>query len=751
MKQADIDSFVRGEAQYVDDIPMPSNLLHSVVFSSPIAHGKILKLDTKEAEKIPGVHAVFSAKDVPGANSVGPIIHDEPLFCSDEVRYIGDPIALIVADTEEIAHKALKHIKCEIIELPPVFDPREAYAKNLITGSPEIYVLGDPETLWEKCDVFVEGRVEIGGQEHFYFETQRAVSVPTDNGGLKIFSSTQSTSHVQSIVARILGIPMNKIEVDVVRIGGGFGGKESQAAKWAAMTALSALKLKVPVKLVLSRDEDMKMSGKRHAYSSDYKMGLSQEGKILAYEVFHYQNAGAYSDISLPVLHKGTTHSTSSYYVPNVKVTGVSCLTNNTSSTAFRGFGAPQAAIVIETALLKASEKLGLPKHELQKKNLLSEDDEILYGTKIQNCLTHECFDEALQKYNFSKIKEEADEWNKMHANDKKGVAIYPLCFGVSFDGSTFLDQASATVHIYTDGSVSVSTAAIEMGQGVNTKIREIVARTLSIDSSRIKIESTNTTRIANTSATAASSGSDLNGNAAILACNNILERLKIFVSGQVGCGPEEIEIREEMIYARGKKTDWDWNRLIINTYMNKIGLSAHAFYTTPEIFADPKTKKGKLYAYYVFGTAISEVTLDCIRGTYSVDSIKIIHDVGKSLATEIDMGQVEGAVVQGVGWLTSEEIVYGKDGKILTGNLGGYKIPDIYSAPEVITAFYDKSENRFGPFNSKAIGEPPLLYGIGAYFAILDAVKAYNPQPIGSFDAPLTPEKIFLLLHNKE
>jgi xanthine dehydrogenase large subunit len=750
MKHVDIDSYVKGEAQYIDDILMPENLLHCAIFPSSVAHGKIVMLNTKEAENYPGVRAVFSAKDIPGENQIGLVIHDEPLLVSEEVKHIGDPIALVVAESAEIARKAVKLITCEITNLPPVFDPREAYEKNLISGSPEIYEMGNVEKTWEHCDTVVEGRIDIGGQEHFYFETQRAVSLPTDNGGLKIFSSSQSTSHVQSIVARTLGIPMNKIEVDVTRIGGGFGGKESQAAKWAGMTALASFKLKVPIKLVLTRNEDMEMSGKRHAYSCDYKMGLSKDGKILAFEVFHYQNAGAYSDISLPVLHKGVAHATASYFVPNVKVTGACCLTNITSATAFRGFGSPQASIAIETALSKASEKLSIPMHELQKINLLSDGDELLHGTKMRNCIANEIFDATAKKYDFPKILNETEEWNASHKNKKKGVAVYPLCFGVSFDGSTFLDQASATVHIYTDGSVSVSTAAIEMGQGVNTKLREVVAKTLSINSSRVKIESTNTTRIANTSATAASSGADLNGNASILACNNILERLKLFASKNFSCKPEEIEIKDELVYASGKKTDWDWNRLIISTYMNKIGLSAHAFYTTPEIFADPKYKKGNLYAYYVFGTAISEVTVDCLRGTYSVDSIKIIHDVGKSLAKEIDLGQVEGAVVQGVGWLTSEEIIYRKDGKNLTGNLGGYKIPDIYSAPEITAEFYADSENRFGPFNSTAIGEPPLLYAIGTYFAIQNAIKAFNPETKANFNAPLTPEKVLLALYDK-
>ncbi len=749
MKHVDIDSMVRGEAQYIDDIPMPSNMLHSAVFSSPVAHGKLIKLNTEEAEKFPGVRAVFSAKDIPGENQIGAIIRDEPLFVHDEVKYVGDPIAMIVAETEEIARKALKLIKCEITELPPVFDPREAYAKNLISGGPEIYSIGDTEKMWEKCDVVLEGKVDVGGQEHFYFETQRAISVPTDNGGLKIFSSTQSTYNVQNGASQILQIPMNKIEVDVTRLGGGFGGKEVQATRWATMTALAAFKLKIPVKLVLSRDEDMKMSGKRHAYSSDYKMGLSKEGKILAYEITQYQNSGAYSDLSLAVLHFGAVHSNSSYFIPNVKITATSCLTNLSSATAFRGFGAPQSSVMIETALLKASEKLNIPMHELQKKNLLSEGDELPYGAKIENCLAHECFEKAMTNYDFPKIINNIKEWNESHPHKKKGFAVYPLCYGIMFGASTFLDQASSTVHIYTDGSISVSTGAIEMGQGVNTKIREIVTRMFSVNSSRVKVESTNTTRIANASPTAASSGSDLNGNAAILACKNILERLKLFVSAQINCKPDEIEIKNEVVYAKGEKTEWNWNRLILETYMNKIGLSAHAFYKTPEIFSDPITKRGKLFPYHSFGTAISEVTVDCLRGNYSIDSVKIIQDVGQSIATEIDLGQVEGAVVQGIGWLTSEEIVHGKDGKILTGNLGGYKIPDIYSAPEVITEFYAGSENRFGPLSSKAIGEPPLLYGISVYFAILNAIKAYNPEMKGTIDAPLTPEKVFLLLHN--
>lgn len=746
----DIDSFVRGEAQYIDDIPMPENMLHAAVYSSPVARGSIVKLDALAAERYPGVRAVFTAKDIPGKNEIGSIIHDEPLFVSNEVRYVGDPIALVVADTAEIARSAAKLINCEITELPAVFDPREAYAKNLISGAPEIYEMGDTKNAWVKCATVLEGRIDTGGQEHFYFETQRAVTVPTPDGGVKIYPSTQSTSHVQNVVSRVLGVAMNKVEVDVVRIGGGFGGKEAQAAKWAAMSALAAFKLNVPVKLILTRNEDVRMSGKRHGYSFDYKIGLSKEGKILAYEVFHYQNAGAYSDISLAVLHKGIAHSTSAYYVPNVKVTGASCLTNISPSTAFRGFGSPQASIAMETAIFNASKKIGTPYHELQKKNLVSEGDELFHGIKMKNCLSRECVDEAEKKYDLVKILKETDTWNKEHLYDKKGVAVYPLCFGVSFDGSTFLDQASATVHIYTDGSVSVSTAAIEMGQGVNTKIREIVARTLSIRSSFIKVESTNTTRIANTSATAASSGSDLNGNAAIIACDNILERLRFFAAGKFSCKPEEVEIKDETVFVSGKKTDWGWNRLIIETYMNKISLSAHAFYTTPGIFADPKTKKGNLYAYYVFGAAIAEATVDCLRGTYSIDSLKIIHDVGKSLATEIDLGQVEGAVAQGIGWLTSEELVYGKNGKLLTENLDNYKIPDIYSVPEITTEFYEGSENRFGPFNSKAIGEPPLLYAIGAYFAIQNAIKAFNPETKFTFSTPMTPEKVLLALYDK-
>ena len=656
-----------------------------------------------------------------------------------------------MADSLEIAKKAATKIEIEYKELPAVFDPREAYENSKLIMPPRIFSFGNVDVAWDKCDVVFEGKVESGGQEHLYLETQGSVAIPEEGGKIKLISATQSPTTVQRIAARVLGVEMNDIEVDVLRLGGAFGGKEDQATHWAVMSALAAHKLGKHVKLVLNRMDDIRMTGKRHPYSSDYKIGLTSEGNILAFEATYFQNAGAFADLSPAILDRTLFHATNSYYIPNVKTTGISCKTNLPPNTAFRGFGGPQGKFVIEAAIYKAAEKIGIDACEIQRKNLLKNGDTFYYGQAVENSHAERCWIKAEEKYDVKQLKRDVEYFNRNNYQFKKGIALMSICFGISFT-NTLLNQASALVHVYTDGSIGVSTAAVEMGQGVNEKIKIAVSKTFSVSKNRIRIETTNTTRVANTSATAASSGADLNGNAAILASKNILDRLLKFAAEELkSADKSDLELKDETIFNKGKKTNLVWNDLINLAYKKRVSLSSHASYATPDIHFDRETNKGRPFAYHVYGTGITTVTLDCLRGIYTIDSVKVVHDFGKSLDPVIDIGQAEGGIAQGIGWLSLEEVIHSIKGKLLSNSLSTYKIPDIYAAPkEIEVHFLEDSENQYGPFNSKAIGEPPLMYGIGAYFAILNAMKAFRPEKEFEINAPITPEKVLLNLYSK-
>jgi len=747
MKNIDTFLHVKGESQFTDDLIVPEGTLHAAAFSSPIAHGKITYFNLEAAKQIEGIYAILTADDIPGDNQIGVIIPDEPLLATEEVHYIGQPIAIVIAKNADIARAAIRVIAIEFEQRPTIFDAREAYAKGQLIGSPRTLSLGHIQTAWQNCDVIVEGTVESGGQEHIYLETQSVFAYPTENAGLKVISSTQSPNDVQRTIAGILNLPMHKIEVDVLRLGGGFGGKENQATPWAVMTALAAFKLKKPIKLVLHRDEDMCMTGKRHPYSSDFKIGLTHDGQILAYEVTFYQNAGATADLSPAILGRSLFHATNSYFIPHVKATGYICRTNLPPNTAFRGFGSPQAVFVIESAIFKAAEQIGVAPSVIQKKNLLKTGDEFSYGMKVENSQAIRCWEKA--EHEIETKEQEIQNFNQSHPLHKKGIAFIPICFGVSFNSALFMNQANAIIHIYTDGSISVSTGAIEMGQGVNMKIRQVVANIFSIPLNRVNIESSNTKRIANMSPTSASLAADLNGNATKLACLKLLDRLKAYAAKKLKIDSiAELQLKDEVLYLKGKPTDLTWQQLIGEMYLNRISLTAHAHYRIPNLYFDDAKEKGHPIAYHVFGTAMVEATLDCLRGTYRIDTVKVVHDFGKSLNPLIDKGQVEGAVVQGIGWMTIEELMYADNGWLLTNTLANYTIPDIRFAPDIQVDFLENSENPLGIFNSKAIGEPPFLYGIGAYFAILQAMKAFRPTLVGQFSAPLTSEKVLLSLY---
>jgi xanthine dehydrogenase large subunit len=749
MKNIDSYTHVRGESVYLDDIPLTKGTLYAAAFDSPIAHGKIKTLDTKQAAALPGVVRIFTANDIPGKNQIGGIIADEELLASTHVHFCGMPVALVVAESEEIARAAVKLIKIEIDPLHIITDPREAQAKGELIIPPRTFQIGDTTTAWSQCEYIFEGSTETNGQEHLYIETQGAYALPLENGAIRIYSSTQGPTAVQRTTARVLGISMNQVEVDTTRLGGGFGGKEDQATTWGVMCALATWHLKRPVKYSLHRMEDMRMTGKRHPYSSDFKIGLSKELKIMAYEAAFYQNAGAAADLSPAVMERTLFHCTNSYFVPNVKATAYSCRTHLPPNTAFRGFGGPQGMFVIEAAIAKAADALHIHASEIQQKNLLKDGDEFPFGQKAES-EAGACWNKAIDLYNIDSLRKEVEDFNKGNLIYKKGLALMPICFGISFT-KTLMNQARSLVHVYTDGSVAVSTGAVEMGQGVNTKILQVAAQVFSIDPGKVKINSTNTWRIANTSPTAASAAADLNGKATEIACTAILLRLKQLAAEELNVPVNSIEIKEGMVSINGEKTELSWDKLAFTAHAKRINLSEHAHYTPPGLHYDLAREKGHPFAYHVYGTAILTVTIDCLRGIYEFDSVKVVHDAGNSMNRIVDLGQCEGGIVQGIGWMTMEEIVYDKDGKLRSNALSTYKVPDIYSVPkEIDIHFLDTKRENLAVFQSKAVGEPPLMYGIGAYFALRNAIKAFNPAADLPYDAPMTPEKLLMGLYSK-
>jgi xanthine dehydrogenase large subunit len=746
MSNHEIGPHTRGESLFVGDHPDPPGLLHATVLASPISHGRIIRLDTTPAAAIEGVACVLTAADVPGENQIGGIVQDEPLLAEGEVHFAGQPIVAVVADSPRSARRAAAAIEVEFEELAGVYDPRRAAAAGSLIVPSRTFSLGDVDDSWSSCDVIVEGRAESGGQEHLYLETQGALVLPQEGNRLRILSSTQAPTAVQRITARVLGLSMNDIEVDVARLGGAFGGKEDQATPWAAIAAMAALHLRRPVRIQLSRIEDMRVTGKRHPYSSDFKIGLDSEGTILAYEATYYQNAGAAADLSPAILERSLFHSTGSYFVPNVRVTALSCKTNLPPFTAFRGFGAPQAMFVMEAAITRAAEVMGIDRVDIQRRNLLAEGDTFPYGMKAQQGNARRSFAETERRFDVAGLRKEVDDFNRDHRLAKRGLAMMPVCFGISFT-STFLNQAASLVHVYTDGSVSVSTGAVEMGQGVNAKILNVAAHTLGVDAGRITVETTNTLRVANTSPTAASSGADMNGRAAEIACRSIVDRLRGLAAETLGVDVERVGISAETVMVDGKATEVGWNRLVSDAYFKRVSLSAQAHYATPKIHFDRETEKGEPFAYHVYGSAVIETTVDCLRGTYTVDRVGIIHDAGRSLNPLVDMGQLEGGLVQGIGWMTMEELLFA-DGRNLTDTLSTYKIPDILCTPEIDGHFLEDADNPNAVMHSKAIGEPPLMYGIGAYFALLDALRAFRPDREAFFHAPMTPERVLMFLH---
>ncbi len=749
MKNKDSFGHVRGTSIFVDDVATKQGTLHAVVFDASVAHGKITKVDYSKAELLNDVIKIITYKDIPGINQIGGILPDEPLFAENEVHFNGQPIALIVAKTLAAAKKAKHLINISFKELPVITTAKEAYDKGHFINAARTFNLGDTSKNFKNCTHVFEGKTFSNGQEHLYLETQGAYAYPLENGTIKILSSTQGPTAVQKIAAQVLGVSMHTIEVEVNRLGGGFGGKEDQATPWAVMAALAAQLLHKPVKLILERHDDLRMTGKRHPYESYYKIGLDKDLKIKAFEVKFLQNSGAAADLSPAIAERTLFHATNSYFIPNVKTTVHSCKTNLPPNTAFRGFGGPQGMFVIEAAIANAANKLNIAAHSIQEANLLQENDSFSYGQIAKQVNIGKTWKQVKSAYNFEEKVKEVKNFNNENTLFKKGISLMPITFGISFT-NTMMNHARALVHVYQDGSVGVSTGAVEMGQGVNTKMLQVAAMCFGIDPSKVKIETTNTTRVANTSPTAASATADLNGKAVQMACNSIKERLLKVASKQLNSLAKNLTLKDGFVFEGNEQSPISWQKIVQAAFVQRVNLSENAHYATPKIHFDKSIEKGHPFAYHVYGTALTEVTLDCLRGTYEIDAVNIVHDFGKSMNKDIDLGQIEGGLVQGIGWMTMEEISYAKNGRLESSTLSTYKVPDIFSVPKKInTIALETNGSDLAILKSKAVGEPPLMYGIGTYFALENAIKAFNSNYKMKFHAPMTPEKALMGLYS--
>lgn len=743
---------VKGSTVYIDDLPEAKTLLHAVPLLSPSAHGRFTGLDVSEALKLHPSVIVLTAHDVPGKNELGMIMDDEPLLAEHEWHYQGEVLALVLAESRSIARKAVSKISITgIEELPAVTDPREAYAQGKVILSPRVQKSGDTQEAFQSCDIVIDGRVDSGGQEHVYLETQGAIAYPADSGGVRIISGTQSPSLVQLAVARILGLPMHLVEIETPRLGGAFGGKEEQANAWSALAALGVAVTGRPVKLYLNRRDDMLATGKRHPYSSDFTIGLMKDGTIKAFEAVYYQNSGAATDLSPAIIPRTLFHACGAYRIPNVKVTGIMCRTNLVPFTAFRGFGGPQAFFVIESAIEAAARTLGMDPMELRRKNILRTHDHTHYGMVLEHAHTEETIQRCMKLAGWQELRASIAAFNKENRRFKKGAASIPVCFGISFT-KLMMNQGGALVHVYHDGSVSVSTGAVEMGQGVYRKIALLVARCLGIPEHRIKVETTRTTTVANTQPTAASTGTDINGAAACLAAEQIKERLLIFSAELLHTIKTELDFMDGRLrYVKpsdkaGQDTGYSFDDIVKKAYESRIDLSAHAFYATPDLYYDMQKEYGKPFAYHVYGCAIVTATVDTLKATYKFDKAWIVHDLAHSIAPDVDRGQIEGAFAQGLGWSSLEELVFNADGRLLANTLSTYKVPDEHFMPEMTVEILD-TPNPYAIANSKAVGEPPLMYGIAGYFAVQDALHAARPAGTLFFDLPMTPEKVLRFL----
>jgi len=752
---------VTGESVFINDMLVNDRLLVGKVVYCKQAHAKILRIDTAEAMKVAGVHAILIAKDIPGENQMGPVVKDEPIIAKEKVVFIGQALALIAAENEEAALKAEKLILIDLEPLEAILDIETAISKNKVMADSKKIVQGNAESAMKTAPHTLKGEVKTGAQEHWYLETQTALAIPGEGKEMKLFSSTQHPSETQAIAAAALGIAKNEVEVEVRRLGGAFGGKETQGNHVAVWAALLAQATERPVKIHLFRDDDQIMTGKRHRFLSRYEIGFDDNGQILAYIVELNADAGSSTDLSKAIMSRAMMHAENAYYIPHIRITGNLWKTNLPSNTAFRGFGGPQGMAVIENAIDRVARFLKKDPAEIRFLNFYRQEKNNItpYGEKVENNHLFLLYDKLVATSDYFQRKKEIEIFNSENEFYKKGIALTPVKFGISFN-ATFLNQAGALVHIYTDGTVLVNHGGIEMGQGLYTKILNIAASELGVSPDKIKVDTTNTSKIPNTSATAASSGSDING----MAVKNAIETLKIRLSDVAA---EELPKRfpglkfnkENLVFENDFIFDRDhtsgkisFQELVRIAYHSRVSLSSTGFYRTPDIFFDNEKGKGSPFYYYSFGMAVSEVMIDVLTGRHSLLRTDIVQDAGDSINEEIDKGQIEGGFVQGVGWCTTEEIKWDKTGKLLTHSPDTYKIPTVNDIPKDFRVEIMKNVPNPGTIHrSKAVGEPPFMLAFSVWMAIKDAISAAgNHQADFDFLIPASYEVIVFLCNSK-
>lgn len=744
-KHESADKQVAGEALYVDDRPALRGELHAAVGQSTIAHGNIISMDLSAVKSAQGVVKVITVDDVPGHTDIGPVFPGDPVLALGKVEFVGQPIFAVAATSYELARKAVKLAKVEYETLESVLTVKDALAKKSFVRPPYTMKRGDSQTAINAAAHQLSGEIFIGGQEHMYLEGQISTAVPTEDGGMDIYTSSQHPSEVQKLVAEVLNVPLNKVLVDMRRMGGGFGGKETQAAPWACIAALLANETKRPVKFKLARMDDMVMTGKRHPFENNYTVGFDNEGRIKGINIEVNGNCGYSPDLSDAIVDRAMFHSDNAYFLDQATVTGNRCKLNTVSHTAYRGFGGPQGMMTIEMVMDDIARYLGKDPLAVRKINLYGqgERNETHYHQTVEHNNLSEIIETLEQSSDYQQRRQAVKAFNAKNNILKKGIALTPVKFGISFTVQ-HLNQQGALLHVYTDGTIHLSHGGTEMGQGLNTKVAQIVAEVFQVDVDTVASSAARTDKVPNSSPTAASSGTDLNGKAAQAAAKTIKNRLIDFACEKYSVSAEQVRFDNNNVIV-GEHT-FSFAEFSQIAYMGRVSLSSTGFYKTPKIHYDRATGKGRPFFYYATGAAVTEVLIDTLTGEYKNLRTDILQDVGHSINPAIDIGQIEGAFIQGQGWLTTEELVWNEQGRLLSNNPATYKIPAINDAPEDfrVALVPDAPNREHTIYNSKAVGEPPFMLGISVWAALKDAIASvndYKTNPV--LDTPATPERV--------
>ena len=742
---------VAGSATYIDDIPELAGTLHCALGLSPVAHGRVRAMDLDRIRALPGVVDVFAATDIPGHNDCGPIFHDDPILADGTLRHVGQPVFAVVARTRGDARRAAARAR-EVLDIEPleaVLSPREAHARGQYV-IPPVHLSRDTREGGARAAIAeaphrLADTLEVGGQEQFYLEGQISYAIPGEDDGMKLHCSTQHPSEMQHLVAHALGLQSHHVHVECRRMGGGFGGKESQSGLFACVAALAARRTGRPVKLRLDRDDDFLITGRRHCFSYDYEVGFDDEGRVLGLVMSLISRAGHSADLSGPVMTRALCHVDNAYWLPDVELHGFSARTNTQSNTAFRGFGGPQGAIVTEVILDSIARRLGKDALDVRRANYYGVDthNTTPYGQPVKDNVVGALTDELVATSHYRERRQAIAGFNATHPWLKRGLAFTPVKFGISFN-VRHLNQAGALVHVYVDGSILVNHGGTEMGQGINTKVAQVVAHELGVAYARVRVTATDTQKVANTSATAASTGSDLNGKAAQNAALTIRRRLAEFAARTFGGVAADVRFENDTVQVHDQVLPFP--ELVRRAYEDRVQLWSDGFYATPGLRWDPAKTKGQPFYYFSYGAAVSEVVVDTLTGEWRLLRADVLHDVGRSLNPAIDIGQIEGAFIQGMGWLTTEELKWHpKTGMLTTHAPSTYKIPTANDCPPVFNvALFDNANVEDSIHRSKAVGEPPLLLPFSVFLAIRDAVSAaggHRADP--PLRAPATSEAI--------